>query len=657
MTGPGGTGKTRLALEVARTVGADGRSYVVFVDLAPIAEPASVLPAIASTLGVKESAARSLHDELMLALRDSQLLLVLDNFEQVVAAATVVAEMLTTCPRLTVLATSRVPLHVGGERLYPVPPLALPDEAAETSVDRLVRFEAIAMFVQRAQAVKPDFRVTDDNARFVAEICVRLAGLPLAIELAAARISVLSPRAILQRFDQPLQFLTGGARDLPDRQRTLRDTIRWSYDLLEPHQQALLRQLSVFSGGWTLEAAEAVVDLGSHSNLSVLDVLIALADSSLLRSVAGIDDEPRFWMLDTIHEFALEQLEASADAENMKNRHADYFLHLAEVFDSYDTSDDVVWSDVLEREHDNMRAAITWLRDTHDIARGLRLVGALGGFWFARGYFSEGRAQIRAFLDLPDDQSSNAIRAARARALTRIAWATGGQGDYLESLRACEEALAILQNLNDQQLIPETLIMLGIAAAMLGDVERARSAWLECVERARTVNDKLNEARALNNLGDLVRRDDQIDAARDLFQASLAVAEEAGSPSTMALALTNLGSLASEGGNFVEGQRRIERALRLYESVGISWGISACFNALASLALKQCQLARATRLRAAAGAILRSIGSAGDPFWMDQDERELAELRSKLGDEFQTHWEQGSAMTVEEAVAEALHGG
>ena len=651
LTGPGGTGKTRLALEVARAAHTETPPDVVFVNLAPIAEPANVLPAIATTLGVKESAKRTIQNELTAALRDIRLLLVLDNFEQVVDAAVVVGELLASCPKLTILTTSRVPLHIAGEQIYPVPPLALPEVKASIDPAQLLHSDAVALFVQRAQAAKPDFRVTEDNARFVAEICVRLDGLPLAIELAAARVAALSPRAILQRFDQPLQLLTGGARDLPERQRTIRDTIRWSYDLLEPHEQELLCQLSVFSGGWTLDAAEAVVELQDQSTPSVLDGLTALCDKSLLKSVADTDDEPRFSMLDTIHEFARNELVGSGDVEEVQNRHADYFVQLAEASHTHiDKGDDASQVVLMERELDNLRAAITWLRVSHDIPRGLAMLVALGPFWFARGYVTEGRAHLAWFLDHPSSFSHTADRAA---ALTRYAWFTAWQNDFHASLDACEEALTIWQENGDQASVPGTLVILGITVYKLGDPDRSRAICLECVQLARSTGDWLSLSQALNNLSVIALNEGRTDEALQWLHESLTVSEDHGMPSSMALVLTNLGMMASERGDIALGESQIHRALQVYDDLREMSGIASCLSGLASIAIMRGLSIRATRLIAAADTILEYLHLVDNPQHSCNTEQ-IATLQATLGNEFQSHWEDGARLTITEAVAEAL---
>jgi predicted ATPase len=368
LTGPGGTAKTRLGLQVAADLLEDFDSGVFFIPLAAIRDPTLVASSITRTLGLLEKAGQSLLDSLQESLQDKQMLLLLDNFEQVVAAAPLVAELLAACPRLKCLVTSRVVLHLSGEHAFPVPPLELPDPRHLPAVDALSQYAAVALFVQRALAVKPDFRVDNANAPAVAEICVRLDGLPLAIELAAARLKLLPPQAMLARLGRRLELLRGGPRDMPDRHQTLRQVIAWSYDLLEADEQALFRRLAVFARGCTLEAAETVCQPGHDPmtdpgpTLEVLDGVASLLDKSLLRQAEQASGEPRFRMLETIREYGLECLTASGEEPAVRRAHADYYLALAEAAEPALTGpDQATWLERLEAEHDNLRAALRWV--------------------------------------------------------------------------------------------------------------------------------------------------------------------------------------------------------------------------------------------------------------------------------------------------------
>ena len=358
LTGAGGTGKTRLGLQVAAELTEEFEEGVFFVSLAAISDPQLVVPAKAGMLGVKEAGGQPLLQSLEYYLDEKYILLIVDNFEQVLEAAPVVTEMLSGAPNLKVLVTSRIPLRLYGEHEYAVPPLALPDPQRPPSVETLTHYEAVRLFVERAQAAKADFSVTNDNVPAVAEICYRLDGLPLAIELAAARIKVLSPQKMLERLGNRLKLLTGGAQDLPARQRTLRSTIEWSYGLLEEDEKELFARLSVFAGGRTLEAIEAICDAGGDLALDVLDGLASLVDKSLLKQEEGVGGEPRFVMLETIHEYAREKLQGRGEAEEVRRQHAEYFLALAEEAEpAVEGEQQPAWVERLEEEHDNMRAA------------------------------------------------------------------------------------------------------------------------------------------------------------------------------------------------------------------------------------------------------------------------------------------------------------
>src|SRR5688500_5914241 len=400
LTGPGGTGKTRLALQAAADLLEEFEDGVFLVALATITDPELVPSTIAGPRGVKESAEQPLTETLKSYLHEKDLLLVVDNFEQVLEGASVVGELGAACPKLKVLATSRIPLRLYGEQEYAVPPLALPDSRVLPPVEVLTQYEAVRLFVERARAVKADFSVTNESAPAVAEICARLDGLPLAIELAAARIRVLPPHKMLERLGDRLKLLRGGARDLPTRQQTLRGTIDWSYELLEEEEKTLFGRLSVFSGGRTLEAIEEICD--PEGDLDALEGVESLLEKSLLRREEGVGGESRFVMLETVHEYARERLEASDEAEETRRLHAEYFLALAEEAEpELSGANQLACLERLEADHDNMRAALSWsLEKVPETA--LRLAVALARFWEKRSYFSEGSSWLEAALRLSD---------------------------------------------------------------------------------------------------------------------------------------------------------------------------------------------------------------------------------------------------------------
>jgi len=416
LTGPGGVGKTRMALHVAEQLRAHFADGVWFVSLAPISDPDLVIPTIAQTLGLWEAGERSLLEQLQVFLRERQVLLLLDNFEQVVRAAMHVANLLTICSHLKVLVTSREVLHVRAEREFPVPTLSLPDPKRLPDLVALSQYEAVALFIQRAQAARPEFQVTNANAPAVAEICARLDGLPLAIELAAARIKLLSPQALLTRLGQRLQLLTSSARDVPARQQTLRNTIQWSYDLLDAQEQQLFCRLSVFVSGCTLEAVEAISAALGNATLPVLDGVVSLIDKNLLQQTAQEGEEIRLLMLETIREYGWEVLAERQEREAIQAAHAAYYLALAEEAErALGGPQQLLWLERLEREYDNLHAALHWLRLQGSRVEGggeaaeqaLRLETALSWFWIMRGYQNDGRRRPRPlFLDLEEALSA-----------------------------------------------------------------------------------------------------------------------------------------------------------------------------------------------------------------------------------------------------------
>ncbi len=445
LTGPGGVGKTRLGLEVAGRVSAQFEDGVCFVALAPISDPALVLPAIAQALRVRHGAGQSVDEALGQFLRERQMLLVLDNFERLLEAGPPLARLLAASSRLKVLVTSRVVLRLQGEHNYEVPTLTLPLPGYRPSLEQMDNYEGISLFVQRALAANSGFKITTENAPVVIELCRRLDGLPLAIELAAARVKLLSPEAVLARLDNRLGLLTGRARDLPGRQRTLRATLDWSYGLLGAVECSLFARLAVFKGGWTLEAAEAICNVGDE--VEVLRHMGALVDKSLAHQHGGTQYEPRFAMLETVREYALERLEESEEAEQLRRRHAGYFLGLAEEEERASQGPlQRAWLDRLEAEHDNLRAALAWsLSPRGDTEMGLRLTGALSHFWYMREHHSESRMWLQSALERGSD--ATATRAKVLVSAGRLAWF---QGELARANTLLEEGLTLYKDLGDR---------------------------------------------------------------------------------------------------------------------------------------------------------------------------------------------------------------
>jgi predicted ATPase/class 3 adenylate cyclase len=418
LTGAGGSGKTRIALQAARELLSEYGDGVFFVELEPITDPQLIPSSIAGSVGVRAEGRKPVLETLRDQLREREMLLVLDNFEQVIEGAPMVASLLGASPKLRILVTSREPLHISGEQELPVPPLDLPDSREHPDPEHLAKHEAVALFAERATAVDPGFRITGSNAAALAELCRRLDGLPLAIELAASRVKMLSPEAILARLKNRLELLIGGPVDLPPRQRTLRGAIGWSYDLLDETERALFRRLSIFAGGWTLEAAEVVAKAEAELGSDLLDLTGSLINKSLVLGVPTSHGPPRFSMLETIREFGAEQLTAAGETEATRDRHAFYFLKAAEDAEPHLRGlEQKRWLDELEREHDNLRASLRLVIDNGQANIGLRLVGALWRFWHLRGHLSEGRRWAEEVLALP--QSSDR-RSERAKALTAL---------------------------------------------------------------------------------------------------------------------------------------------------------------------------------------------------------------------------------------------
>jgi predicted ATPase/class 3 adenylate cyclase len=693
LTGPGGSGKTRLALQVATELIEHFHDGVFFVALAPITNPGLVASTIAQSLGIPETAGRSIADSLKDYLQSKSLLLLLDNFEQVIPAAPLVAELLVACSKLKIVVTSRETLRISGEREYPVPPLALPNLTKLPSPESLSQYAAVQLFVQRAQVVKPDFAITSDTAPAIAEICYRLDGLPLAIELAAARIKLLPPRAMLARLENRLEFLTGGARELPARQQTLRNAIAWSYDLLNENEQKLFRQLSVFVGGCTFDAVEAVA--GDHQvGLSLLDQFGSLLDKSLLREVEGISDEPRFIMLELLREFGLGQLESSGEQETIRRLHANFFLELAERAEAkLESAEQVEWMNRMEQEHDNLRAALEWSRTAEGAGElCLRLAGTLGLFWEARGYFSEGRERLSAILSTDAAQGRTAER---AKLLARAAELAYRQSDYAATVELAEESLSIYREVDDKQGIASVLIKLSNAATEAGDYVTASGFLEEALTIWQELDDKHGTARALISLGWAALRPGDYQLANERLEAALAISRELEDTRSIGFELSGLGEVALRQGDYGRAATLLEESLELRRQLGSKWGVGVslgtlgwvairegdwnravarlgeslevrqeigdkggsawCIERLAEVAQAQANPEKAVRLLSAAAALRISIGSVIDPVDQPEYQQRRTALRTELGEErFAKLWEEGRALKLEQAIAYAL---
>ncbi len=569
LTGPGGIGKTRLAMETARAAETRYADGVALVDLASLRDAALVLPTVARTLGVEEAAGQPVEELLATAIDERHLLLVLDNLEQVVAAAPGIANLLATCPTLTILATSRVRLRLRGEQEYPVSPLSLPERSQagrDVLLPDLEHAPAVALFTRRAQAARPSFRLTADNVDSVVAVCRQLDGLPLAIELAAARVRVLAPDQLLRRMARPLDVLGMTAADLPARQRTLRDTISWSHDLLAPDEQMLFRRLSVFAGSWTLEGAEAVAAIAGETPLDAIETLAGLIDQSLINTRQGPDDtETCYTMLETIREFAVERLAASGEIVPVERAFESFLIRLAErAEEGLRGPDQLQWLDRLEDEHDNIRAALGRMLDREDSQAALSLAPRLWEFWRIRGYSIEGHGWLERVLAFSTDAAPS-HRAATEYALGKL---SVDMGDYEAAEHYFQTSADIWHGLGDREALVKAKNSLVTVKLNVGDLAEAKVLGEETLAISRELGDALGTATALLNLGMLAREGGEFHEAVEMLEESLAIVRQLGDLNWVALTALNLASAYYLGGNPEPAQRLLEECNRLYEQLG-----------------------------------------------------------------------------------------
>jgi predicted ATPase/class 3 adenylate cyclase len=667
LTGPGGTGKTRLSVQVAAELIDHFEDGVYFVALATIAEPALVPSTIAQALELRDTGGRPVAESLAVFLRDRHLLLVLDNFEQILAAGPAVAELLTAAPGLKVLVTSRAPLQIRGEHEYAVSPLAFPARGRPAPAPALAQYAAVALFVERAQAVRPELAVTDDNAPAVAEICARLDGLPLAIELAAARVRTLSPEAMLRRLERRLPLLTGGARDLPAHQQTLRDAIAWSYDLLSEAEQQLFRRLGVFAGGWTLEAAETVCDGGTsgepriasvkpeHSPLvpvdSILDRLDSLTAKNLVLQQQMADGEPRFSMLETIREYAVEQLEATGELELIRRRHASLFLAFAEEAEPHlHTARQTAWLRRLDPEHDNLRAALAWSRLGDDGEIGLRIAGALCWFWILHGRVGEGRSWLAELMSLPGGSRRAHARAALAASCLAIL-----QADYAAVRSLGRRSAELYSELGDRSGVGVALTTVGIADLGEGDVVAARPILEEGVAACRESGNRWGLGLALSQLASVYRQGGDLPAALALREEAAAIARELGERWTLGMGLMGAATVVRAQGDRRRSAALFREALVVLRELENVWLTPRALDGLAGCASLEGDQQRAARLFGAAEALREASGTREMSLWRAAFDLDVADVRAALGDlAFAAAWAEGRAMGFEDAVAYAL---
>jgi predicted ATPase len=608
LLGPGGTGKTRVGLQVAAELVDDFEDGVFFVPIAAITDPARVAPTIARALGLSEGRTRPAEELLEGYLRDRQTLLLLDNLEQVLEATPVVDGLLSTAAGLKILATSRTPLGLYGEYEFPIPPLSLPEPESLPPLEHLTEYEAIRLFVERARAVRPDFSLAEDNAPAVVEICERLDGLPLAIELAAARIKLLTPQLLLDRLGNRLKILTGGARNLPERQRTLRNAIEWSYDLLDEGEKMLFGRLGVFSSGSTLEAMEAVCDAEGDLPTDVFEGASSLLDKSLLRQEEGAGGDPRFLMLETIHEFADEKLEGGGEAEAVRRAHAEYFLALAEEAEPMLWgAEDAMWLDRLEREHDNMRAALSWALRHAEATLALRVGAALRWFWYMEGYYREGRRWLEAALD---KERGVAAAEARARALEGVGWLAAGQGDLDRAQAAAKEGLRLSTEAGLGDVVAADLQnVLGEAVARRrGDYEWATELLTESLALHRKAGDIRGVAWSLGNLANVSSDRGDYEQAKRLYEEGLALSRELAGAELLGAHSISLGYEYLLEGEPERATALNEEAAELYRKRGLRDGLQHALDNLGWATLLRGDYERAETLHKQSLKVSQDLG-------------------------------------------------
>ena len=673
LTGTGGVGKTRLALEVAGELGPQRASGAAFVSLAALRNARFVPLAVAQVLGVQETAGQGLEAGLRAYLAGKQLLLLLDNFEQVMAATTWLTDVLASCSGVQALVTSRTALRVRGEREFPIQPLALPPSATHWAIDALARNPAVDLFVRRAQAARPDFALTGADATAVSTIVQRLDGLPLAIELAAARVKVLPPAALLARLAHPLDTLVDGARDLPERQQTLRRTLAWSYDLLDAAERALFRRLAVFSGGSELEAIEQVCageDIAPHA---VLDLLSHLIDHSLVQADLAASS-PRYWLLETTFAYATEQLENAGETVRLRRRQLDCFLALAERAETELVGPDQhAWYERLQRERYNLRAALTWCQE-NDALSGLRLAVALRPYWERRGLFAEGRRILQEFLGLVDGATP-----LRARALLGAGVLAAAQGDRAaartlleESLACCRargdqtgtawsllrlgdlamadeglthsaasftESLRLFQEQGDTHGVAWTRYYAGFLSRIHADIARTLSLWQEALAEFRSVGDLRGVGATLRCLAEVATMQAEYAQARTLLEEGLALERAGGNKPAIASTLSTLGNVVRIQGQIPEAYLLLEESLALFEELGDQRRCGVALHHLGNAALDDGDLARA---RSCYEAGLKLYRAANDARNVARVLGDLASLASRQGnpEQARTLWQQ-----------------
>ncbi len=650
LTGPGGTGKSRLGIEVARMSASDFPDGIFFVALAPIEDSELVSSTIAGALSLREEGGRPIVQTVEDYLRHKQTLLLIDNFEQVISAAPLVSQLLGTAPGLKVMVTSRAPLRVSGEQEYPVPPMSVPDPRRVDDVENLETYESIKLFLQRARAVKPDFVITEENASVVSEICVKLDGLPLAIELAAARVRLLSPQEISTRLDRSLSILSGSARDVPQRQRTLTDAIGWSYRLLDEGHQTLFRRLGIFRGGWTLESAEAICDPNRELAVDVIDGLEALVSNSLVRASHPDESHTRFRMLKTIQEFALQTLAEGAELEELQHRQASYFGDLAcsaapEILD-----DNQDWAARLEVDHDNLRAVLRHRIETGEATEGLTLATHLWRFWQIAAYLAEGSMWLTELLALPEAAANPAARAAALNAVGSLSY---WQNDYESARGHYAEAFELFRSAGDRRGVAEALYNLGFLSLIERDAQRALSLHEQSLSAYGELDDELHQAFAKWGIAMSYVQQRKLDEARRVGGEALETFERHHNWFGRSLGQFVQHQVERLSGNFEGAHRLLLESLEDGQSQRDVSTLSSLLELLADVEIAMGRHARGLKLAAAASHLRFEYGGGAPPPLLDLDDPKQSVAEFLSPSEIETTWEEGRRMSLGEAVAYA----
>jgi predicted ATPase/transcriptional regulator with XRE-family HTH domain len=660
LTGPGGSGKTRLAVQVAGELVDSFADGVFFVPLAPLADPTLIPATIAQVLGVRETGGRSHFDELKECLRTKQTLLVLDNFEHLLAAAPLVGEMLDDCPGLSALITSRTLLRLAREHVFEVPPMPAPEPGGEADLEASMRYDAVRLFVERARAAQHNFALTASNARSVTEICRHVDGLPLAIELAAARTRLFEPGALIRQLSNRLDLLTNGPRDGPSRHQTLRSALTWSYELLMPAERRLFERLAVFAGGFTLHAAEAVADADGSLGISTLDALASLVDQSLLNIIQLEEQpvEPRFVLLETMREFAMERLVATGDVLDTRTRHSEYFRALAESVQP--RLQGPLQAESLTRldpEHDNLRAALSWCIAQRHEEHALRFSTALMRYWQMRGHITEGRERMSEVLGIGVPGAGGAIdshSALRANALDAAGFLSWLQLDNAVAQPLYEQSLMIRRTIEDRQGIASCLNHLGNVARDRGETGEACRLYEESAAILRELGNRRGLAVVLSNLGEVTQFARDCAAAQSFYSDSLAIGYELEDGWCIGNSIQGLADVAQQQGNYEVARQLYEQSLAMVIDVKDRSGIPARLEGFAGLAAADNRLERAVRLAGAAARLRASVGGPRRP-----PEEELFRLWMRPTEALshpaaEAAWAEGQAMSDEQVVAYAL---